>query len=243
MRRNGCRVRAEEVPSIEIIFARRTPRDHLSCHPRVPRDLVTFTARPLAAGRHRRGVPRGSRALNCFWQAAPGLRWFRDGRPSTLWPGITDLAGSRAPARRRGDHGAGRSGTGTAGRAGARPGRWRGTREPGRQDHPAARCREKPGPTPATPAGAEARCPAAHRLARYLPCRTSQTPAMPAKSPASGNRTHQPQGALCRAAPSYPALRDPGPASTSASDLPRPPEARPHGELARGSADSAPAGR
>ena len=44
----------------------------------VPRELVQFAAKPLLAGRHRRGTPKGSRALSCFWQAVPGLRWFRD---------------------------------------------------------------------------------------------------------------------------------------------------------------------
>jgi hypothetical protein len=44
----------------------------------VPGELVTFTSRLLAAERRRRGNPRGSRALTCFWQAVLGLRWFRD---------------------------------------------------------------------------------------------------------------------------------------------------------------------
>jgi DDE superfamily endonuclease len=44
----------------------------------VPRELAQFTARLLQAERHRRGTPRGSRALSCFWQAVLGLRWFRD---------------------------------------------------------------------------------------------------------------------------------------------------------------------
>jgi DDE superfamily endonuclease len=44
----------------------------------VPRELAQFTAKLLAAERRRRGTPRGSRALTCFWQAVPGLRWFRD---------------------------------------------------------------------------------------------------------------------------------------------------------------------
>src|SRR5205823_4637115 len=35
----------------------------------------------LLAERRRRGTPRGSRALSCFWQAVLGLRWFR-GRAS-----------------------------------------------------------------------------------------------------------------------------------------------------------------
>jgi hypothetical protein len=44
----------------------------------VPRELAAFTSRLLAAGRRRRGTPRGSRKLTCYWQAVLGLRWFRD---------------------------------------------------------------------------------------------------------------------------------------------------------------------
>ena len=44
----------------------------------VPRDLVWFTARLLADERRRRGTPRCSRALSCFWQAVLGVRWYRD---------------------------------------------------------------------------------------------------------------------------------------------------------------------
>jgi hypothetical protein len=44
----------------------------------VPRELAQFTAQLLAAERRRRGTPKGSRALTCFWQAVLGLRWFRD---------------------------------------------------------------------------------------------------------------------------------------------------------------------
>jgi hypothetical protein len=44
----------------------------------VPRELVQFVAGLLLAERHRRGTPRGSRALTCFWQAVLGVRWFRD---------------------------------------------------------------------------------------------------------------------------------------------------------------------
>jgi hypothetical protein len=44
----------------------------------VPRELVQFTAKLLAAERRRRGAPRGSRALTCFGQAVVALRWFRD---------------------------------------------------------------------------------------------------------------------------------------------------------------------
>jgi hypothetical protein len=44
----------------------------------VLRELVQFTAKLLWAERRRRGTPRGSRALTCFWEAVLGLRWFRD---------------------------------------------------------------------------------------------------------------------------------------------------------------------
>ena len=44
----------------------------------VPRELVQFTAKLLWAERRRRGTPRGSRALTCFWEAVLGVRWFRD---------------------------------------------------------------------------------------------------------------------------------------------------------------------
>ena len=44
----------------------------------VPRELTQFVASLLLAERRRRGTPKGSRALTCFWQAVPGLRWFRD---------------------------------------------------------------------------------------------------------------------------------------------------------------------
>ena len=44
----------------------------------VRRELVQFVAKLLAAERRRRGTPRGSRALTCFWQAVLGLRWFRE---------------------------------------------------------------------------------------------------------------------------------------------------------------------
>ena len=44
----------------------------------VPRELAWFVAKLLLAERRRRGTPRGSRALSCFWQAVLGVRWFRD---------------------------------------------------------------------------------------------------------------------------------------------------------------------
>jgi DDE superfamily endonuclease len=44
----------------------------------VPRELVLFVAKLLWAERRRRGTPKGSRALTCFWEAVLALRWFRD---------------------------------------------------------------------------------------------------------------------------------------------------------------------
>jgi len=44
----------------------------------VPRELVLFVAKLLAAERRRRGTPAGSRALTCFGEAVLALRWFRD---------------------------------------------------------------------------------------------------------------------------------------------------------------------
>jgi hypothetical protein len=44
----------------------------------VPRELVQFVAELLTEERRRRGTPRGSRALTCFWEAVLGVRWFRD---------------------------------------------------------------------------------------------------------------------------------------------------------------------
>jgi hypothetical protein len=44
----------------------------------VPRELVQFVAKLLLTERRRRGTPRGSRALTCFWQVVLVLRWFRD---------------------------------------------------------------------------------------------------------------------------------------------------------------------
>ena len=44
----------------------------------ISRELAWFVAKLLLAEHRRRGTPRGSRALTCFWQAVLGVRWFRD---------------------------------------------------------------------------------------------------------------------------------------------------------------------
>ena len=64
----------------------------------VPRELAQFTAKLLMAERRRRGTPRGSRALTCFWQAVLGVRWFRD--RTTLDALARDHGISRATAYR-----------------------------------------------------------------------------------------------------------------------------------------------
>jgi hypothetical protein len=64
----------------------------------VSRELVQFVAKLLAAERRRRGTPRGSRALTCFWQAVLGLRWFRE--RATADALARDLGISRATACR-----------------------------------------------------------------------------------------------------------------------------------------------
>jgi hypothetical protein len=59
----------------------------------VSRELVQFVAKLLAAERRRRGTPKGSRALTCFWQAVLGLRWFRTAPRPTHWPATTASPG------------------------------------------------------------------------------------------------------------------------------------------------------
>ena len=64
----------------------------------VPRELVWFAAKLLLAERRKRGTPRGSRAVSCFWQAVMGLRWFRDRTTADALP--RDHSDSRATAYR-----------------------------------------------------------------------------------------------------------------------------------------------
>ena len=102
----------------------------------VPRELVQFTARLLAAERRRRGTPRGSRALTCYRQAVLGLRWFRD--RTAIGALARDHGISRATAYRYVDEVIAvlaARGPGTARSAGTGAGRGRGVRDPGRQDH------------------------------------------------------------------------------------------------------------
>jgi hypothetical protein len=67
----------------------------------VPRELVQFVAKLLWAERRRRGTPRDSRALTCFWEAVPGIRWFRE--PATPGALARDHGISRATAYRYAD--------------------------------------------------------------------------------------------------------------------------------------------
>jgi len=69
----------------------------------VPGELARFAAKLLAAERRRRGTPRSSRALSCFWQAVPGLRWFRDRTsPESPGPRSPDRPGDGLPVCGRG---------------------------------------------------------------------------------------------------------------------------------------------
>jgi DDE superfamily endonuclease len=64
----------------------------------VPRELVQFVAKLLWTERRRRGTPRDSRALTCFWEAVLGIRWFRE--PATPGALARDHGVSRATAYR-----------------------------------------------------------------------------------------------------------------------------------------------
>jgi hypothetical protein len=64
----------------------------------VPWELVQFVARLLAAERRRRGTPRGSRALTCFWQAVLGVRCSATAPRLTRWPVTTASPAPRLAA-------------------------------------------------------------------------------------------------------------------------------------------------
>jgi hypothetical protein len=50
----------------------------------VPRELVQYLGRLLAAERRAKGTRRGTRALTCFYQALLVLVWFRKAEDLTL---------------------------------------------------------------------------------------------------------------------------------------------------------------
>jgi hypothetical protein len=56
---------------------RSSPRSYRAT-PDIPGKLAQFTAKLPRAERRRRGTPKGSRALTCFWEAVLRVRWFRD---------------------------------------------------------------------------------------------------------------------------------------------------------------------
>jgi hypothetical protein len=102
----------------------------------VPGELMQFVAELLAAGRGRRGTPKGSRALTCFWQAVPGLRWFRDRTaPDALARDHKISRGHGVPLPGRGHRGARRASPGSARGPGTGAGAGLCPRNPGRQDH------------------------------------------------------------------------------------------------------------
>jgi hypothetical protein len=78
----------------------------------VPKELVRYLARLLAAERKARGTRRGTRALTCFYQAILILVWFRKGEDKTLLgpgspspgpprTGMSPKASRFSPPRRR----------------------------------------------------------------------------------------------------------------------------------------------
>ena len=69
----------------------------------VPRELVQYLGRLLAAERQARGTRHGTRALTCFYQALLVLVWFRKGEDLTLLG--TGFGISRATAYRYRDEG------------------------------------------------------------------------------------------------------------------------------------------
>src|SRR5215471_11328607 len=74
---DGRGARVEEV-SPKIVFCWRLHVITYRATLDVAGELAQFVAGLLLAERHRRGTPKGSRALTCFRQAVLGLRWFRD---------------------------------------------------------------------------------------------------------------------------------------------------------------------
>jgi hypothetical protein len=60
-------------------YRRKAPRDCLSCHPRRPPAGGFLRFKLLKAERRRRGTRKGTRTLNCWWQAVYALVWFRNG--------------------------------------------------------------------------------------------------------------------------------------------------------------------
>ena len=108
----------------------------------VPRELIFFVSRLLAARRRQIGTRKGTRRLGCYKQAVFALAWFRDkGDIPRLGRGF---GLSQSTAYRYLDEVievlADRSGP--AGAAGACAGRGRAVPDPGRQDR---RCRPVPG--------------------------------------------------------------------------------------------------
>src|SRR3954452_5354818 len=69
----------------------------------VPRELVQYLGRLLAAERHARGTRTGTRALTCYYQALLVLVWFRKAEDVTLLGAGFGI--SRATAYRYRDEG------------------------------------------------------------------------------------------------------------------------------------------
>src|ERR1700737_4726511 len=99
----------------------------------VPRELVGYVSRLLAAQRRARRTRRNSRALTCWNQALFALVWFRKREDlATLGAGLG--ISHRLPLPRRGHHGARRPSPGPARSPGTGQGFRPGLRDPRRQD-------------------------------------------------------------------------------------------------------------
>lgn len=83
----GCAVPRAGPVRTAIVSTRPPSSPQAPLPPRRPSTGSGWPAPLAAEWRRRRGTPRGSRALICFWQAVLGLRWFRDrADPDALAP-------------------------------------------------------------------------------------------------------------------------------------------------------------
>src|SRR5215472_13628226 len=82
---DGRGARVEEV-SPKIVFCWRLHVITYRATLDVAGELAQFVAGLLLAERHRRGTPKGSRALTCFWQAVLGCGGSATAPAQAPWP-------------------------------------------------------------------------------------------------------------------------------------------------------------
>ena len=132
--RRGLTTRSTSAGRLHVIAYRATAD--------VPRELAWFTARLLLAERRRRGTPKGSRALACFWQAVLGRGGSATAPPLMRWPVTMASRGPPPTGAWRRSSRCSPPRPGSAPGAGTGQGRGPFPRDPGREDHP---CRQVPG--------------------------------------------------------------------------------------------------